>query len=141
MLLLLLRLVFGVMIIAIGLGLGANQIAVTVVASLFILLVAGVISVRHRSEEGQDIYLSVGWIGDSPSIGTRLDALNSVLAEHTIHTDLRRVDSRDGALEANYFVRFRNGDEIPRLFDRFDQEYGRGTVSLSVIDQSRTLGP
>ncbi|HSH75616.1 MAG TPA: DUF4956 domain-containing protein [Longimicrobiales bacterium] len=126
--------------IAIGLGLGANQIAATVGATLFILLATGLVKSRQNREEDCNLHLSVTWAGDESGTGSRLDKLSAILREYASYIDLRRVDTRGGVLEANFLVSFDSHDRLSRLLAGFEdaQEDGQ-QISVSFIDQSRAL--
>lgn len=123
------------MCIAIGLGLGANQTVPTVAAAAFILFVAGVKTARRHRPDKKNLYLSINWGDGDKNLGVRLDKLNSVLAEHGVQSDLRRIDARDGLLEANYFVEFSSSEDLSKLVERLDRDYQK--IGVTFIDQSR----
>ena len=65
----------------------------------------------------------------------RIEALNEVISRHTRVSDLRRVDSRDGGIEATYFVDVDGTDRISALIDELKQAFPG--IGVSFIDQSR----
>ncbi|MDX1599941.1 MAG: DUF4956 domain-containing protein [Anaerolineales bacterium] len=122
--------------IAIGLGLGANQFVPTIVGTAFILLIAGYLGARGKLDRGQNLYLSIDWEDGKKSPRDRLDALTSVLSEFTTHSDLRRLDTENGTLAANFYARFSSPEALSELVERLDREYNQ-EIRLSVVDQSR----
>ena len=121
--------------IAIGLGLGAAQTLVTIAGAAFIFVAVTLITSRRRGRQSRNLYLSVSWADQGQDPASKLDALNSVLGEHVTQTDLRRVDSRNGTLEASYLVEFASPDDLNKLIGRLHRDY-RG-VDVTFIDQSR----
>ena len=124
--------------IAIGLGLGANQTLVTVVGAAFILLATSLVMARKRDRGRRNLYLSVNLANDGENPGSRLEALNSLLGEYVTRNELRRVDSRDDALDASYVVEFASADDLNELIDHLHRDY-RG-VGVTFLDQSRMPG-
>lgn len=120
--------------IAMGLGLGADQKAPTVVAGVSILAVIALLRYARGEREKTKLYLSVDIDGgeDDPR---RIQTLNEVIARHTRVSDLRRVDSRDGGIEATYFVDVDGTDRISALIDELKQAFPG--IGVSFIDQSR----
>jgi len=120
--------------IAMGLGLGADQKAATVVAGVSILAIIGVLRYARGEREKTKLYLSVD-INDGEDDPSRIESLNEVIARHTRVSDLRRVDSRDGGIEATYFVDVDGTDRISALIDELKQAFPG--IGVSFIDQSR----
>ncbi|MCZ6783085.1 MAG: DUF4956 domain-containing protein [Proteobacteria bacterium] len=125
------------MAIAIGLGLGANQTVPTVVASLAILVVIAAMRWARRDRQDKNLYLSIDLARESEGTGeeARLERLNEILARHAQVTDLRRVDSREGSLEATYFVDFDGSNRVSELIDELNQAFPG--VGVSFIDQNQ----
>ena len=72
--------------IAMGLGLGANQILATVVAGPLILLVMALIKGRGRVSDNKNLYLSIDWQSDGEKHPERyLERLNDMISKH-VHT-------------------------------------------------------
>ena len=65
----------------------------------------------------------------------RINSLNDVIARHVRASDLRRVDSREGSLEATYFVDVDGSNRISALIDDLKQAFPG--IGVSFIDQSR----
>jgi uncharacterized membrane protein YhiD involved in acid resistance len=98
------------MTIAIGLGFGAGQWLVTLVAFVFI---TSFLFLRHRAdgkpEDGGNLYLTVR----RPGTGTTsLTAITAALREQCAALDLRRFDERDSGLEVSYRVSFDSFEQL-----------------------------
>jgi hypothetical protein len=120
--------------IAMGLGLGADQKAPTVVAGVTILAIIALLRYARGKNEKTKLYLSVD-IEEGGDGSNRIETLNEVIARHTRASDLRRVDSRDGGIEATYFVDVDGTDRISVLIDELKQAFPG--IGVSFIDQSR----
>jgi hypothetical protein len=120
--------------IALGLGLGADQTGPTVIAGLAILGIVSVLRFARTAREGTKLYLSVDFQGGAGQ-QERIDALSEVISRHVRSSDLRRVDSRDGSLEATYFVDVDDSNPISALIDELNRSFPG--IGVSFIDQSR----
>jgi len=120
--------------IAMGLGLGADQTIPTVVAGFAILTIVALLRFRRRGREKTKLYLSVDFEGGGGG-QNRIDSLNEVIARHVRASDLRLVDSREGSLEATYFVDVDGSNRVSALIDDLNQVFPG--VGVSFIDQSR----
>jgi len=120
--------------IAMGLGLGADQTIPTVVAGLAILAIVAMMRFARREREKTKLYLSVDIEGGGEE-QERINSLNDVIGRHVRASDLRRVDSREGSLEATYFVDVDGTNRISALIDDLKQAFPG--IGVSFIDQSR----
>jgi hypothetical protein len=120
--------------IAMGLGLGADQTIPTVVAGLMILSVIAVLRMARRRSDKTKLYLSIEIEGPGAD-PDRIDSLNELIARHVRASDLRRLDSRDGGLEATYFVDIDESNRLSVLIDELNQAFPG--IGVSFIDQSR----
>ena len=120
--------------IAMGLGLGADQTVPTVVAGFAILTIVALLRFRRRGREKTKLYLSVDFEGGGGD-QDRIDSLNEVIARHVRASDLRRVDSREGSLEATYFVDVDGSNRVSALIDDLNRVFPG--IGVSFIDQSR----
>ena len=120
--------------IAMGLGLGADQTIPTVVAGLTILAIVAMMRFARREREKTKLYLSVDIEGGGEE-QERINSLNDVIGRHVRASDLRRVDSREGSLEATYFVDVDGSNRISELIDDLKQAFPG--IGVSFIDQSR----
>lgn len=87
--------------IAIGIGLGANQTALTSV--VFILIVA-FLWIRHlidSKDDYQNLYLSIAFKDKSES---NLEAVLSILKANTLSVNLRRYETQGKILETSFII-------------------------------------
>lgn len=95
--------------IAIGLGLGAGQRLITVVA---FLLIAGAIWIRSSKgqiDENHNLFISVSTTKGS---NVKLENIVEVLKRHCSLVNLRRLDEHDGTLEASFLVDYFNFSQL-----------------------------
>lgn len=89
--------------IALGLGFGADQRVITLIAFVFIV---GIIWLRHfsqRSEENQNLYLTVS--SHNPE-KAKLKDIVDVLRMHCSEVNMKRFDDKPEMLEATFLVEF-----------------------------------
>jgi hypothetical protein len=97
------------LVIAIGLGLGADQRGLTLVA---FAVVAALIWIKHfakRAQDTQNLYLSVD---SRHPAKVRLDQIIGVLKEHCSAVDMKRFDETTDVLEAGFLVEFDDFDQL-----------------------------
>lgn len=95
--------------IATGLGLGADQTAVTLVA---FFVIVGMIILRSRFRPGlenQHLYLQISSTGPGR---LALDQVVDVLKAKCSSVKLKRVDEANGALEASFIATFRDFSQL-----------------------------
>jgi hypothetical protein len=97
--------------------------------------VVAILRWARREREKTKLYLSVDLAAATGGQQQRIDSLNEVIARHVQVSDLRRVDSREGALEATYFVDIDGSQSISALIDDLQQAFPE--IGVSFIDQSR----
>lgn len=108
--------------IAIGLGFGANQGVVTVVA---FMVIVGIIWLQSRlREKGMQPNLYVT-VSTKASARVGLKEIVAVLEEHCAMVSLQRFDETAEGLEASFLVEYRN-------FDRVEE----GRSALRALDES-----
>ena len=123
------------MAIAIGLGLGADQTVPTVVASLAIMTAVAGLRWSQTGREQRNLYLSIDWSRGESESDAGLDALNDVISRHAEAADLRRVDVREGTLEATYFISLDQGENVSALLDDLHNSFSG--IGVSFIDQNQ----
>jgi len=121
--------------IAIGLGLGADQTVITVVAALGILGVMALLGLARRDRPGKNLYLALDWKSTEPESPELLDQLTSTVGRHAASTDLRRFEVRDGSVEATLFVELSNSKSLTALTADLQRAFPR--IGVSFIDQSK----
>lgn len=120
--------------IAMGLGLGADQTVATVLGGLTILLVVGVFRWQHAGNEQKNLFLSVHCT-DAGADARFLETLSAAVRRHVAVSDMRRVDVRDGAWEATFFLDVKGSNDLVALMDDLRRSFPG--IGLTVIDQNR----
>ena len=64
-----------------------------------------------------------------------LDALNDVIGRHVDVGDLRRVDARDGTMEATHFIGLHKGGKISAVLDELRRRIPG--IGISFINQNQ----
>jgi len=95
--------------IAIGLGLGANQQFITIVAFIVII---GIIFLKHLlSRQGDDQNLNLTIYSDSPQ-QIKLKQLIETLQKHCLLVNLKRFDENDESFEAHFLIKIKDFDKL-----------------------------
>lgn len=118
--------------IAAGLGFGANQWAVTLVAVTIISLLIFWRSAGRRKSEGKGMILTLTG-EDSPP----LQELVALLKEGCQTLDLRRLDQGTGFFEAVFLIEFEGLEQCDELLLALRETWNG--LSVSVIDNRRIL--
>ena len=121
--------------IAMGLGLGADQRIPTLVAGPLILSVMAVFKWTKRESKKKNLYLSLDWRENSGKSENYLTKFNQVIGKHVVVSDLRRMDVRDGGLEATYFIDVENPDDLSHLIDDLQNSFSG--IGITFIDQNQ----
>ena len=121
--------------IAMGLGLGADQRIPTLVAGPLILAVMAVFKWTRRESKKKNIYLSLDWKGSLKEKENFLIRFNQVIGNHTLFSDLRRMDVRDEGVEATYFIDVENPDNLSILVDNLQKSFPG--IGVTFIDQNQ----
>jgi hypothetical protein len=123
--------------IAVGLGLGANQVVPTVLATTFILAAMSLIKRFTRRESAKNLYLSISLAGQQ-SGQSNLDKVNEVLAQHVVSSDLRRFDERSGGLEATYLLDINSTSALTALSNELRTQFPE--IGITFLDQNGMPG-
>jgi len=91
--------------IAIGLGFGADQRVITVVAFFVIVGIICLKKFSHKYQDNQNLYLTVS-SQDSQKID--LDTIVQILKKHCVGLNMKRFDETKEAMEASFLVEFRD---------------------------------
>lgn len=100
--------------IAIGLGLGADQRLITIIA---FVVIGSIISIRGyigREDENQNLYLTVSNIQSNP---VSLNQIVRILEQSCSDIQLRRVDDTKEVLEASFLVAYDNFEQLKQTID------------------------
>jgi len=95
--------------IAIGLGFGADQRAITVIAFFIIIAIICLKKFSHKFQDNQNLYLTVS-SQDSQKID--LDSIVRVLKKHSLGLNMKRFDETKEALEASFLVEFKDFEDL-----------------------------
>jgi hypothetical protein len=123
------------MAIAMGLGLGANRIALTLVSSLSILTFMAIFKWKRNKVENKNLYLSIDWQdkgGENPE--QYLERLNDILIKHLKKSDLRRFDARKESVEATYLVKIIDPNNLNKLVEELRRTFPE--IGVTFIDQN-----
>jgi len=123
--------------IAMGLGLGADQTIPTVLASAVILTAAGVQRSMRQEAAPTNLYMSVDFQPESGGSDESLpiDRLSEVVSRHATTGDLRRVDAREGTVEATYFLDIAEPAVVSALIDELQRTFPG--IGVTFIDQNQ----
>jgi hypothetical protein len=122
--------------IAMGLGLGANQTVPTVIASFLILVVMAVIGQFSRDVGAKNIYLSVdSQVKEGETTEKYLNRLVESIGRHSVRSDLRRFDVRDGLMEATFFLDIESSSDLSALTDELNTSFPG--LGVTFLDQNQ----
>lgn len=105
------ELAFLFLVIAIGLGFGANQVFITIIA---FAVICGLLILRHlthRTTEHQNLCLLVS---GKPSPKVTLKAITDILKKNCSAVHLKRLDENDDLIETSFFVDFDSFNDLDR---------------------------
>jgi len=123
--------------IAIGLGLGANQVLATVAASLFILGAMTVLKQYSAKNLGKNLYLSVN-LESVAATDNALESINAVIGEHVTALDIRRLDQRSDGFDATYLLDITSSDDLLGLSK--DLQNKHPGINITFLDQNGLPG-
>ena len=130
------ELVYLFMAIAIGLGLGANQMLATLIATIFILSVVSLVKYQFFNKSETDLYLTISWQGNETDIDK--DKLSLLISEWVSSIELKRLDITQHESQIIYFVNIDNQENVFKLTSSITEKYPG--INLTFIDQSRVPG-
>jgi uncharacterized membrane protein YhiD involved in acid resistance len=120
--------------IAIGLGLGADQRAATIVAVLVILGYLAVKTVASHRPHRSNLYLNVL----APTTDNSFNEINHLLLEHVESANLRRLDRNGTTIQATYLIRCSDDVALTSLMDDLSSKIPDS--ELSFVEQDNTFG-
>tara|TARA_B100000959_G_scaffold109660_2_gene115653 strand:- start:2421 stop:2921 length:501 start_codon:yes stop_codon:yes gene_type:complete len=121
--------------IAMGLGLGADQRIPTLVAGPVILIIMAVFKWTKKESKNKNLYLSLDWRETPEKTGDFLTQFNQVIGKHVLISDLRRMDVREGGLEATYFIDVENPGDLSNLVEDLQKTFSG--IGVTFIDQNQ----
>lgn len=117
--------------IAIGLGFGADQRAITIVAFIFIV---GVIVTRkkfQKDEDGQNLYITVA---DSSDDKIKIKDIVNVLNKHCSAVQIRRFDETQDMVEASFQVQLPDFESLDS--SKKDLQALSKTIKIHYLDST-----
>lgn len=119
--------------IAIGLGFGADQKAVTLLGFSFLVLylLSQKLLYTKAIFEGQNLLLS---ISTNKKTENQLNTIVELLKEHCLKVDMKRFDENEDALEATFIIELDNLEQINKLRKGLNDSHK--DLSISFIDNN-----
>ena len=127
------ELVYLFLCIAIGLGLGANQIGITLIA---FVVIAGIIigaGLFRKKERPQNLILTLS----STDPKTQSEDLVSLLQEHAAAASLKRIDVSENKLEASFIICLSDYDQLKDIEKALKESHP--DVSYTFLDTEGAL--
>jgi len=120
--------------IAIGLGLGADQRGITIVAfALIVVLLLAYRIYAGRAEEPNNLFLKV--CGDSGDGPFDIEGLVGEMSQSCRSVSLRRYEERDGGIEAVFIIALDDFGRFAALRDALRSRYG--ALDLTFVEEAR----
>jgi len=101
------------MVIAIGLGLGANQQLITITGFLVTIGIIPIVSVTRTTTDHQNVFLNIEGRGNPHTV--ELNAIVDILTRHCSSANLRRLDTSKENFEASFLVEFDNIEKLNQI--------------------------
>jgi uncharacterized membrane protein YhiD involved in acid resistance len=115
--------------IAIGLGLGANQRVITVVAFLILMVILWVRFLASKKTKQQNLFLTISSVGEKkPTISQVNELLNTIFKV----SHLSRYDESDDIIEASFWIEVSKVENLEQFKNKI-QELAPGT-QVSFVD-------
>ncbi len=122
--------------IATGIGLGADQRLVVVVAMPAILGLLTLYNLPGKRKERHNLYLNIE-VPSAAAGANPFPQLIRTVADHVSTANLRRMDISGDLVQATFYVDCRGEQQLLEVIDALQTAYPLATVSF--IDQNQTL--
>ena len=119
--------------IAIGLGLGADQRMITVLAFAFIATVVALTAMVHRNKDGQNLFLNFETSEDEGQ--NTLRRVIDVLKSKSRAVDLRRVDTKNKLLQASFLISVPESSVLEQIIR--DLKTVQPDATVTFVEQTR----
>ncbi len=103
--------------IAVGLGLGANQRNITLIAFGILVAIIWIRFLMSKKAEDQNLYLTITSSGDKIT----LDSILTVVKEVFVKTEVKRFDKNPELLEVSLLVDIAKADQLQQCTDKLEQ--------------------
>lgn len=100
------------LVIGIGLGFGASQRLVTIVAFLFITAILIAKNYTHKSRDDQSLNLGITYPGPDESV---LQRIVGILKEHCSEVNMKRFDETKEIIEASFLITCDDFEKLNRV--------------------------
>jgi uncharacterized membrane protein YhiD involved in acid resistance len=124
------------MAIAIGLGLGANQFTLTIIATISILSAMALLRWKFYQENAKALYLMVEYNGNS--VEYTPENISNVISGFVNKCDLKKMDMNSEGFQLTFIIDVFSSEKAFELIRELKNEFPICNVSL--IDQNRIPG-
>jgi len=132
------ELVYIFLAIAVGIGMAAGQVMVTVVSSALVMFVIAIIKRSRERVHRGNTYLSVD-IGGDMDTESVVERICGILSASTRYFFLQRCETRDGTLHLSFTARMNDPGAIASVTDQINSAFE--TIGVCFIDESTTPTP
>mgnify|MGYP001606287348 CR=1 FL=1 len=115
--------------IGIGLGFGADQRAITVIAFFIIIGIICLKRFSHKFQDNQNLYLTISNQGPGK---VELDAIVQILKRHCIGLNLKRLDETKDMMEAAFLVEFKDFNDLKEAKE--DLQKLKDSIKITFLD-------
>lgn len=122
------------LVIAVGLGTGASQPAVTVIGFIVAVIAIRIGSMSRASEESQSLFLT---IADKTPKGVTVDAIVDVLKKRCSAVNLRRFDESADGLEASFMIEVDKFEQLNQA--KVEAQQLSDTMEVTFLDNRGAL--
>ena len=119
------------LVIAVGLGTGANQPAVTVIGFILAIIAIRLGAMSRTSEDGQSLLLT---IADKTPEGLSVDKLVEVLKKTCAAVNLRRFDESNDGLEACFVIEVEKFEQLNEA--KLEAQKLSDSIEVTFLDNS-----
>jgi hypothetical protein len=123
--------------ISIGLGLGANQILISIVSTVFVLFVMAILNNKTNSNVlTKNIYMTINMTPSSANFS--LSNFNKLVAASFIQANMKRADVSDSNVNITYLINIKQHEEISSFIEIVGKKYDG--IKVSVFDNRNIPG-
>jgi len=122
------------LVIALGLGTGANQPAVTAIGFILALIAIRIGSLSRESEENQSLFLTMA---DKNPRDVTVGEIVEVLKRHCSAVNLRRFDESADGLEASFIIEVDKFDKLNQA--KVEAQKLSNTMEVTFLDNRGAL--
>lgn len=115
--------------IGIGLGFGADQRVITVIAFFIIIGIICLKKFSHKFQDNQNLYLTISNQGPGK---VELDAIVQILKNHCVGLNLKRLDETKDMMEAAFFVEFRDYNDLEKARQKIQEL--KDSIKITFLD-------